>query len=157
MTCMDRCWSRRETLRALGFLATSLAVPSWLAGCRTGGPPTPPEIAYDRDTCDWCHMTIDAPKLAAAFVPASGRAQRFGEPGCLLSWLAPQSAPAGVAFVAVQEDGSWLKAEHASFVRGPVRTPMRFDLVAWRNPPDGVSTVDWPALRREGKPNAHQI
>jgi hypothetical protein len=102
-------------------------------------------------------MTIDDPRLAAAFVPRSGRALRFGEPGCLLAWLAQRRAVEGAAFVAAQEDGGWLTAGSARFGRGVVRTPMQFDIAAWRGSPDPAGeSLTWTTLLEEGAPRANR-
>ena len=151
--------SRREAVRSLVTLAAGATLSGWLAGCgRVDGDPIPPEIALDRDACDWCRMTIDDVRLAAAFLPASGRALRFGEPGCLLAWLAEHPGVEGAAFVTAREDAGWIAAESARFARGVVRTPMRFDLAAWRGRPEvaTVEIVTWTRLRSEGAPHARR-
>lgn len=148
--------TRREVLRRFGSLAAGVALPGWIVGCGSGATrPHPPEIALDQDTCDWCRMTIDDARLAAAFVPGAGRPLRFGEPGCLVSWVAEHPGARGTAFVAVQEDAGWLAASSAEFARGLVRTPMRFDLAAWREAPGGTSDqLTWTGLLSEGRPRA---
>jgi len=146
-------------MRTLAAFAVSAALPGWITACARGAArPVPPEIAIDEDTCDWCRMTIDDPRLAAAFVPASGRALRFGEPGCLLAWFAEHPGTEGAAFVAAQEDARWLAAPSASFARGLVRTPMRFDLAAWRGAPPraAAESLTWAGLTKEGTPYARQ-
>lgn len=149
-----RC-TRRGALAALAASSVALSIP-WLVACGRSAEPVPPPIAFDEDVCDWCRMTIDDPRLAAAFVPGSGRPLRFGEPGCLLSWLAAEEATAGVAFVAVREDGGWLRADSARYGRGLVRTPMGFDLAAWRAAPDSAEGITtWARLLAEGAPRAH--
>lgn len=149
-------WTRREALRALSACALAVALPG-LGACGREGEPAPPAIALDQDVCDWCHMTIDDPRLVAAFVPASGRALRFGEPGCLLSWLAERGNPEGSAFVVAREDGGWLAADSATFARGLVRTPMAFDLAAWRGRPDSAGEgLTWSSLLRQGAPGARR-
>ena len=146
-----RCWTRREALAALSAAALGLALPA----CDRRAGVTPPEIAFGEDVCDWCRMTIDDPRLAAAFVPASGRSLRFGEAGCLLSWLAENPGAAGSPFVAAREDGGWLLASAATYTRGTVRTPMSFDIAAWRGEPGvGEERLTWKRLREEGAPRA---
>lgn len=141
-------------LGASGLAAT----PGWLAACEaSAGKARPPEIAIGQDVCDWCSMTIDDGRMTAAFVPAKGRSLRFGEPGCLLAWLAGRPDTGGESFVAAHEDAGWLGAPAASFVRGQVRTPMRFDLTAWRERPTGAGApLTWAQLVREGTPHARR-
>jgi hypothetical protein len=118
----------------------------------------PPEIAIDQETCEWCRMTIDDPRLVAAFVPTSGPALAFGEPGCLLAWIAEHPEAADAPFVAAREDGGWLAAPAAVFALGVIRTPMRFDLAAWRERStlSGADERTWEQLLKEGKPHARR-
>ena len=149
-------WTRREVMLALSASVLGAALPP-LGGCGRSREAAPPAIAFDEDVCDWCHMTIDDPRLVAAFVPSSGRALRFGEPGCLLAWLDARRGVAGSPYVAAQEDGGWLPAESAAFARGPVRTPMRFDIAAWRGEPGpGAERLTWARLLEEGAPGARR-
>lgn len=151
-----RPWSRRDAVLALSGSTLGLLLPQ-LWACGPSSEAKPPTIAFDRDECDWCRMTIDDPRLAAAFVPVSGRPLRFGEPGCLLAWLAERGDVAGAAFVAAQEDGGWVAADSARFARGQVRTPMRFDIAAWRGSPDPAGgSVAWATLLEEGAPRANR-
>jgi hypothetical protein len=150
-----RCCTRREALLTFSASVLALALPG-LAGCGGREAPEPPEVAIDQDVCDWCRMAIDDRRLAAAFVPASGRPLRFGEPGCLLAWLAEHRGTNGAPFVAAWEDGGWLPATTAAFGRG-VRTPMRFDIAAWRGEPGpDLERLTWSRLLEEGAPRARR-
>jgi hypothetical protein len=132
----------------------SVSAVGLLVGCAGSKDASPPAIAFGEDVCDWCRMTIDDTRLAAAFVPASGRALRFGEPGCLLSWLAEHRDVQGTAYVVAREDGGWLRAPEARYARGLVRTPMAFDLAAWRGSPGPGDVISWTLLLAEGAPRA---
>lgn len=137
--------TRREMVRLLGLGALALA-------CRSAPEaPAPEAIALGRDECAWCRMLIDEPRLPAEFVRAGGWAEKFGEAGCLLAWLAENREARGTAFVTV-EDGSWMVADDARFLVGEVRTPMAFDITAHRTPPPGAAAVPWSDLLREGAP-----
>ena len=147
-------WTRRQAVLTLSASALGSMLPG-LVGCVGSKEAVPPAIAFDRDECDWCRMTIDDPRLVAALVPASGRALRFGEPGCLLSWLAQHRGTEGTPFVVAREDGAWLRAPAAKYARGVVRTPMGFGLAAWRGEPGpGAEPVSWARLLEEGAPRA---
>ena len=145
--------TRREALLSLVACALPFAFPA-IGACSRPREAVPPEIALDQDMCDWCRMTIDDPRLAAAFVPTTGGSLRFGEPGCLLSWMAEQREVPGTPFVVAREDGGWLLAPSARYARGAVRTPMAFDLAAWRGEPAGGELVSWDRLVEEGAPRA---
>lgn len=154
----EALWTRREAVRTLSACAFVIVLPG-LAACGRSrkGSATPPTVVFHEDVCEWCRMTVDDPRLVAAFVPVSGPALRFGEPGCLIAWLAEHRNPEGVAFVAAREDGGWLTAATATFARGAVRTPMRFDLAAWRDSPAvGGERLTWARLLEQGAPRAQR-
>jgi copper chaperone NosL len=137
--------TRRDVVRLLGLGTLALA-------CRSvPDPPAPEEIALGRDECAWCRMLIDDARLPAEFARAGGRVEKFGEPGCLLAWLAENRDTPGVPFVTV-EDGGWVPAGDARFLVGHTRTPMSFDITAHRTLPAGATAVPWAELLREGAP-----
>ena len=157
MSARQSQWTRREVMRTFSASALGAALPAWVASCGPGAKgAAPPEIAIGQDVCDWCRMTIDDPRLVAAFVPAKGRSPRFGEPGCLLAWLAERPGAEGAAFVAAREDAGWLAGPSARFGRGLIHTPMRFDLAAWRGDPAAPEQPTWAQLLKEGKPHARR-
>jgi copper chaperone NosL len=139
--------TRRELLATLAAAATCLA-------CRRSeGAPQPVEVAFGRDECSYCRMIIDDPRLAAEFVEAGGRTHKFGEPGCLVNWLRDGSRPPGAAFVTDGSAGGWVPAPRATYVVGRVRTPMSYDVVAYRAAPQGTGAArlrDWPSLLKHG-------
>ena len=141
--------TRRDLLAALS--AAALA-----AACRRVREPSPVAIAFGRDECAYCRMTIDDPRLAAEFVEAGGRAHRFGEPGCLVNWIRRENPPPGAAFVTDAARGGWIPATAAAYVTARIRTPMSYDVVAYRSPPPepGAGEVrDWHALVTGGVPS----
>ena len=143
----NRPITRRQAIAILGASALALA-------CAPAEPaPIPAAIAYGRDECDYCRMTIDDAGLSAQHV-SGRRVHRFGEVGCLLAWIAHQgaAAPTGTAFVAVP--AGWERADAVRYARGRSRTPMRFDItvVAGGEHADGIA---WPTLLQEGTPRVH--
>lgn len=143
---MKAVMGRREALRVLGVGALALA-------CRRAPElPAPEAVALGRDECAWCRMIIDDARLPAEFARAGGRVEKFGEPGCLLAWLAEHPGAAGAAFVTV-ESGAWIPAGDAHYAVGASRTPMRFDVTAHRAAPSGGSPATWTALVRKGAPD----
>ena len=144
----SRPMTRRQAIALLGASALALAcTPAESA-------PAPAAIAYGRDECDYCRMTIDDAALSAQLVSPGGRVHRFGEVGCLLAWIARQGAasPAGSAFVAVP--AGWERADAVRYARGRSRTPMRFDItVATRG--DDADGIAWSTLLQQGTPRVH--
>lgn len=142
---MGSVFTRREMVRLLGLGVLAVA-------CRRPpSVPAPEDVVLGRDECVWCRMLIDDARLPAEFARRGGRVEKFGEPGCLLAWLAENRDAEGVSYVTV-EDGSWLRADEAGFVVGGSRTPMSFDIIAHRAVPEGATAVEWADLLREGAP-----
>jgi copper chaperone NosL len=137
---------------------------AWLSSCAGAGqPPAPREIAIGVDACRYCHMAIDAPERAAQWIGDDGRVLVFDEPGCLVAWLDEHPEARGEAYFAAAEDGRWIAAADARFVRGGARTDMGFDVVAFgdtaaaaRAAADrGGSVEDWETLIRKGVERGH--
>jgi copper chaperone NosL len=137
--------TRRDLLGAMTAAALAVACRNPAAG--------PVEIVFGRDQCAYCRMPIDDPHLAAEFIPNSGPVHKFGEPGCLVNWMRKSRPSEGSAFVTDGAAGGWVPAATAAYVVGRVRTPMSYDVAAYRSPPadapaDQMRT--WAALLAEG-------
>lgn len=142
--------TRRELVAGLSGVALTLA-----CGRKTSDEPV--AIAYGRDECAFCRMPVDDPHLAAEWVVPGQPAQVFGEPGCLLSWLAAHNGDDGTAWVRAREGDTWLRASDATFAHGVLTTPMNFNLTAHQSPPvaaDGVRLLHWTELLEKGAPDA---
>ncbi len=142
-------FTRREVLLALGAAVITVA-----CGRERGDQPV--TIAYGRDECAWCRMTIDDPMLAAEWIAPNEMPLLFGEPGCLLSWLAAHRGARGTAWVRAHDGDHWLRAIDAVFVHG-LATPMAFNLTAYRSAPVAAGSGrshTWVQLLEKGAPDA---
>jgi hypothetical protein len=142
--------TRREALLALAAAAATLA-----CGHQPGDQPV--AIAYGRDECAWCRMPVDDPALAAEWIDPSASPLTFGEPGCLLSWLAAHRGARGSAWVRTRDGDQWLRAGDAVFAHGIVTTPMAFNLAAYRSAPAAAGENQvrtWTQLLEKGAPDA---
>ena len=145
---------------ALILIATGIGVAS---GCaRDGLARAPRDIVADVDACEFCHMAVDDATRAAQWVPVSGAALVFDEPGCLVAWLRRHPDATGTGWVADGETGEWIEAEAATYLAGSVRTGMGFDVVAYESRAaaaarlvDEGELIDWPELTRRGVSDAH--
>ena len=135
-----------------------------VAGC--GGDAVagqPREIAVGVDACGYCHMSVDDVERAAQWVPATGPAVTFDEPGCLVAWLQRNPGAAGRAWVADGAGGGWVPAEEGAYLVGRVRTGMGFDVVAYAAGADAAEQLDgeagevlsWTELLERGVVDAH--
>ena len=116
--------------------APALLVLATLAGCGpSGGPPAP--VAYGRQACDHCHMTIAEPRYAAQLVTRTGKVYAFDEPGCLALFYREAAVPrddvAGLWVNDFLDPTRRLHADSAVYIRtGRLHTPMGSGLAAVR-------------------------
>lgn len=113
-----------------------------------GGEPAsgPGRVAWDRDACESCRMTISDRAFAAQVRGADGRLHRFDDPGCAVLWLRDhaEETPAREVWVRELDGDAWLDARTARFVEAP-HTPMGYGYGAREAPPD--VGIDFEALR----------
>jgi nitrous oxide reductase accessory protein NosL len=99
----------------------------------TGDPVSGPvEIAWDRDTCEHCGMSIGDRRFAAQIrSPEDHRVRRFDDLGCALLWLdeRPWRDRPEEMWVRDSAGEGWLDAAKARYVAGE-RTPMGYGLGA---------------------------
>jgi copper chaperone NosL len=136
-----------------------------LAACHAG----PPEIAWNRDACDFCRMTISDRQYAAAATTSGGRSVKFDAIECLAGWVAAQPSPPRAIWVTDAEaPGTLIAVENARFFRAASgRSPMGkgFIAVAASRDPGplaatyGSGPLSWSQVRdlvaREGATPAH--
>jgi copper chaperone NosL len=111
----------------------------FLTGCNqtTATEPTPPEIHYGEDMCEFCGMIISEERFAAGYISADGREHVFDDlAGMFQAHLQSGDVEAVTAFfVHDYEDNSWIRAETAHYVLSQeLPTPMLSGLVAFANP-----------------------
>lgn len=95
----------------------------------------PPEIRYGEDACDECHMLVNEPRFAAAYVTENGETRRFDDIGDMVLYYTRTGERVEAFWVHDYEMEEWLRAEKATFVRSPdVHTPMGHGIVAFANP-----------------------
>lgn len=105
----------------LGFALVAAPMIGVLQGCTSGG--EPPHIAFGRDACAFCRMTVSEPRFAAALVTAKGRTLVFDSVECLASYCVksarePHAGAARELWVSVGEKpGEMMPAERAYFGR----------------------------------------
>lgn len=140
-------FTRREALITLaGVMLT--------AACGQSRSDQPALINYGRDECAWCRMPVDDPALAAEWIAPGDTPAIFGEPGCLLAWLAAHPGASGSAWVRVQDREQWYRATDAIFEHDRVRTPMSFNLAAFAVATPGTTGMTWSQLLAKGAPDA---
>lgn len=154
----------RSGLRALAGVVPLLLAAAGCGGDAVAGQPR--DIVPGVDACEYCHMTVDDLERAGQWVPASGPAVTFDEPGCLVAWLQRNPGAEGRAFVADGAGGGWVPAEEGAYLVGRVRTGMGFDVVAYAARADAAAllrdaggvageVLSWTELLERGVVDAH--
>lgn len=102
-----------------------------LASCKRQFEP----IAYGREACTHCRMTIMDKRFAAEIITSKGKAFKFDDFGCLLTWVKEQNFHDRSALIFVAEfnkpGGAFLDAHQAVFIHSEeLRSPMNGNLAA---------------------------
>lgn len=123
-----------------------------LGACAAAGPRP---IAYDRDVCAFCRMTVGDPRYGAELVTARGKVYTFDSIECLASYYLANRATARSLWVTVA--GRLVPAESARFRRAPRGaeggSPMGLGLSAAAEGPLGWTDV-LATVEQEGLPAA---
>jgi len=123
-----------------------------LAGCDQPDGNAPVGIAWDRDTCSHCGMTIsDRGYAAQVWVESQHRYYKFDDIGCLVSWLhargeSPDQLKLWVADYLHHDAVHWLDARTAWY-RGGLRTPMDYGFGAMAEPAEGAVNFETASAR----------
>ena len=120
----DVCPTGREIRLAI-LLLLATAIPA----C---SPIRPRAIAWGRESCSHCHMTLADPRFAAESLTRTGKAVVFDDVGCLAAWVAENRAVVASSWVAnFAAPDQWLRADSAVYLRSDtLRTPMASGLAA---------------------------
>jgi len=93
-------------------------------------------IAYGKDNCEQCRMTVMNPQFAAALLSAKGKTFTFDAEECLVRYLKNnQKGDEDQFFVSdYMNPGSLIDASTAVFLHGDsIESPMGGNLAAFRN------------------------
>lgn len=132
---------------------------SWLTACRQPDGTEPTAITWDRDTCEYCRMSISDRGFAAqAWVESRRRHYVFDDIGCLVNWLHDNDMSSDqvrlwVADHRHRDRVHWLDARSAWYRQG-MTTPMDYGFGATGEAEEGALTFDeaYPLmLRRDGE------
>lgn len=135
------------------------AAAGFVASC---GAPAARPIAYGKEACRHCHMTIVDARFAAELVTVKGMAFVFDDVGCLAAFVESGKVPAAEVHSMWVNDflhpDTRLEARDAAYLRvDSLPTPMGSHLVAFR-PADaarmrevlGGDLVRWEQLEYRG-------
>jgi len=111
-----------------------------VVACTRGGS-GPMPIAYDKESCAYCHMLIGDPRFAAQLVTEDSGVVNFDDPGCLLRFVAEQHPRARAIWFRDSQRDRWLSAAEVGFVRA-TSTPMGWGLAAVDGHTPGAITFE---------------
>lgn len=112
-------------------IALGLLIVLW--GCQPKLTSGPPRITYGRDVCHHCGMIINEARFASGYVDDQGQSIGFDDLGEMLLEAKERPDLKTRLFAGdFEEEGQWLPAMKAFFVRAPgFSTPMGSGVVAF--------------------------
>jgi copper chaperone NosL len=121
-----------KMFRRLGSIAAIMLV---LAGCST----KPESIAFGKDHCHFCKMTIVDEKFGAELVTRKGKVYKFDDVKCLLDYYNTAEEPQGSFVHKLVVDfagqGALIDVNTAHFLASPeIRSPMNGQVAAFHSP-----------------------
>lgn len=111
-----------------------------VVACSRGGL-GPMPIAYDKESCAYCHMLIGDPRFAAQLLTEDGDVVNFDDPGCLLRYVAEKHPRPRAIWFRDSRGERWLAAANTGFVRDP-KTPMGWGVAAVERQTPGALSYD---------------
>lgn len=151
--------SRKATKVSLGNYRQHTAVAALLLFVFTSCNAGPEKIAYGKDACDDCRMTIMDPKFGGEIITKKGKVYKFDDAHCLAHFLQSGSVKEGdiaqTVFTDYEKDGNFLKSPSLYFVVSPqLKSPMNSNAAAFATQQaanDKAGTVsgkvmDWETL-----------
>lgn len=95
----------------------------------------PEPITINRDTCDFCKMTISNGKFASELITVKGRVYKFDDVSCMVRYSKSNTAVAVKAFYVGDYtlDNKLIPAENSHFLLGgTIVSPMRGNTAAFQ-------------------------
>jgi copper chaperone NosL len=137
------------------YVSTAVACIVILAGCTA----KPEKIAYGKDNCDECRMTIMDPKFGGEIVTKKGRVYKFDDARCLAKYLHDREVSLNdihaTLFTNYNGNEDFLNTKTAVFVVGSeIKSPMGSNAAAFASKTDAEKKsaevngklTDWATL-----------
>jgi copper chaperone NosL len=140
----------------MAFFTFALVSAAFLTGCN----PKPEKIAYGKDSCAECKMTIMDPRFGGEIVTTKGKTYKFDDVYCIAAFLKRRAVEMGdihqTLFTNYNNSNEFVKVDSAEFlVSHLLKTPMGGNAAAFKNVAeankksaelDGSKITNWPAL-----------
>ena len=128
-----------------------------IASC---GNKKPEPIAYGKDSCAECKMTIMDPKFGGEIITKKGKIYKFDDTHCIARFLEKETVSMGsihkTLFANYNKEGDWLNVENAEFVvSSQFKSPMGGNAAAFATRAEaekkaaelpGAKTTSWATL-----------
>ncbi len=129
--------------KGLAACCTLLGAVLLLPGCENG----PQPIAYGKDSCADCNMTIVDKRFGAEFVTGKGKVFKFDDVNCMVEFIKREphagDSSAKRFIVAFNEGGALTRSDKLVFIKHKgLRTPMRSHVAAFRDKASAQATLD---------------
>jgi copper chaperone NosL len=123
--------TQKKMATVVPMLITALFL---IAGCN----PSPEKIAFGKDNCSECKMTIMDPKFGAEIVTKKGKVYKFDDSHCLASFLERRGVEMGdihhTLFVDYNNNSEFVKVNTVEFVvSSQLKSPMGGNAAAFKN------------------------
>lgn len=120
-----------------------------LLSCEKTQSSGPVEVRWDRETCARCAMAVSDPKSSAQVrggpTDEPSTVYKFDDLGCAVIWLDKQpwgDDPRTEIWVTDHNNGQWIDARSAQYVKVQATTPMDYGLGAQASPSQGALSFD---------------
>lgn len=128
---------KKQTMRTTHKLApfsVAALMTLFIAGCN----PQPEKIAFGKDSCVECKMTIMDPKFGAEIVTKKGKVYKFDDVHCIATFMERRGVEMGdihqTLFVDYNNNSEFIKVSDAEFVvSSQLKSPMGGNAVAFKN------------------------
>jgi copper chaperone NosL len=120
----------------------------------------PEPIAYGKDSCSECKMTIIDPKFGGEIITKKGKIFKFDDTHCIAKFMERRAVEMGsihkTYFANYNKSGEWLEVEKAEFVvSSQFKSPMAGNAAAFASKAEadkksaelaGSKTTNWATL-----------
>lgn len=126
-----------------------LLFPVFLSACSTD----PEPIAFGKDHCSYCKMTISDRRFGGELVTNRGRVYKFDAMECLLPYMTESEEDefAHILGIAYDEPGKLIAVHQLHFIISEqYQSPMGAHLAGFRDKPSGaIDSLNWEALQNQ--------
>ncbi|NHE57147.1 nitrous oxide reductase accessory protein NosL [Cyclobacterium plantarum] len=126
-----------------------LLIPVLLSACSTD----PEPIAFGKDQCSYCKMTISDPRFGGELVTTKGKVYKFDAMECLIPYKKENEEHdfAHILGIAYDEPGKLIAVQQLNFIISEqYQSPMGAHLAGFGDKPSGtIESLTWKTLQNQ--------